>query len=143
MAAGLSAATALKPYTPFPLAKATQTLFFSPLTTRFRHGTDTVLIRTLPRRTTTGFTVCVLMEDPKQSTQIITEEEEEPLVNRANPQLVSPRVANRLARKRSERFNYLVAALMSSFAVTSLAVFAVYYRFSWQMQVHFYTSQLS
>ncbi|GFZ01112.1 beta-carotene hydroxylase 2 [Actinidia rufa] len=38
-----------------------------------------------------------------------------------------------MSRKRSERFTYLVAAVMSSFGITSMAVMAVYYRFSWQM----------
>ena len=46
------------------------------------------------------------------------------------------RVAKRLARKRSERLTYLVAAVMSSFGITSMAVMAVYYRFSWQMEVN-------
>ncbi|KAL3630637.1 carbonic anhydrase [Castilleja foliolosa] len=40
----------------------------------------------------------------------------------------------RAARKRSERFIYLVAAVMSSLGITSMAVMAVYYRFSWQME---------
>jgi beta-carotene 3-hydroxylase len=45
------------------------------------------------------------------------------------------RVAERKARKQSERRTYLVAAVMSSLGVTSMAVAAVYYRFSWQMEV--------
>ncbi|CAN6249829.1 unnamed protein product [Urochloa humidicola] len=44
------------------------------------------------------------------------------------------RIAERKARKRSERRTYLVAAVMSSLGVTSMAVAAVYYRFSWQME---------
>jgi beta-carotene 3-hydroxylase len=44
------------------------------------------------------------------------------------------RVAEMTARKRSERRTYLVAAVMSSLGVTSMAVAAVYYRFSWQMK---------
>ncbi|CAA0826401.1 Beta-carotene 3-hydroxylase 1- chloroplastic [Striga hermonthica] len=43
-------------------------------------------------------------------------------------------VAEKMARKKSERFTYLVAAVMSSFGITSMAVMAVYYRFSWQME---------
>lgn len=39
-----------------------------------------------------------------------------------------------MARKRSERFTYLVAAVMSSFGITSMAAMAVYYRFHWQME---------
>lgn len=45
------------------------------------------------------------------------------------------RVAERVARKKSERYTYLVAAIMSSFGITSMAVLSVYYRFSWQMEV--------
>lgn len=50
-------------------------------------------------------------------------------------QVVSAKLAEKLARKKSERFTYLVAAVMSSFGITSMAVLAVYYRFSWQMEV--------
>ena len=77
------------------------------------------------------------MEDPKRNTQMETDdaEEEPPPQQVVYPQLVPPRVAERLARKKSERFTYLVAAVMSSFGITSMAVFAVYYRFSWQMEV--------
>lgn len=46
------------------------------------------------------------------------------------------RAAERLARKRFERYTYLVAAIMSSLGVTSMAAISVYYRFSWQMEVH-------
>ncbi|NP_001316105.1 beta-carotene 3-hydroxylase, chloroplastic-like [Daucus carota subsp. sativus] len=46
----------------------------------------------------------------------------------------SVRVEERRARKKSERFTYLVAAVMSSLGITSMAVLAVYYRFSWQME---------
>lgn len=50
-------------------------------------------------------------------------------------QVLSQKLAEKLARKESERFTYLVAAVMSSFGITSMAVFAVYYRFAWQMEV--------
>lgn len=50
--------------------------------------------------------------------------------------IIVPKVAERLARKKSERHTYLVAAIMSSLGVTSAAVTAVYYRFSWQMEVN-------
>lgn len=36
-------------------------------------------------------------------------------------------------RKRSERLSYLVAAVMSSLGITSMAVVAVYSRFAWQL----------
>ncbi|KAF0891443.1 hypothetical protein E2562_009866 [Oryza meyeriana var. granulata] len=44
------------------------------------------------------------------------------------------RIAERKARKLSERRTYLVAAVMSSLGVTSMAVAAVYYRFHWQLE---------
>ncbi|EAZ25424.1 hypothetical protein OsJ_09238 [Oryza sativa Japonica Group] len=37
--------------------------------------------------------------------------------------------------KQSERRTYLVAAVMSSLGITSMAAAAVYYRFAWQMEV--------
>lgn len=130
MAAGLSTAAILKPYNlvqpPIPLSKPTTSLFFNPLRC-FHHST---ILRVRPRRRRmSGFTVCVLTEDPKQ---IKKDEQEE----QVNPQVVSARVAEKLARKKSQRFTYLVAAVMSSFGITSMAVFAVYYRFSWQMEVY-------
>ena len=39
-----------------------------------------------------------------------------------------------MERKKSERSTYLIAAMLSSFGITSMAVMAVYYRFSWQME---------
>lgn len=44
------------------------------------------------------------------------------------------RAAERIERKQSERTTYLIAAVMSSFGITSMAVAAVYYRFAWQME---------
>lgn len=49
--------------------------------------------------------------------------------------VITPRVAQRLERKRLERNTYLVAAFMSSLGVTSAAAMAVYFRFSWQTEV--------
>ncbi|KAJ9706004.1 hypothetical protein PVL29_001531 [Vitis rotundifolia] len=46
----------------------------------------------------------------------------------------SNRASERLARKKAERYTYLVAAMMSSLGITSMAIVAVYYRFSWQME---------
>ncbi|RWV98685.1 hypothetical protein GW17_00038449 [Ensete ventricosum] len=45
------------------------------------------------------------------------------------------RTEDRAARKQEERRTYLIAAVMSSLGVTSMAIAAVYYRFSWQMEV--------
>ncbi|WOL09987.1 hypothetical protein Cni_G18741 [Canna indica] len=44
------------------------------------------------------------------------------------------RTAERIARKESERRTYLIAAVMSSVGITSMAIASVYYRFSWQME---------
>ena len=73
------------------------------------------------------------MQDPKQGTQMEIQAQEPP----PSPpqQVLSQKLAEKLARKESERFTYLVAAVMSSFGITSMAVFAVYYRFAWQMEV--------
>lgn len=72
------------------------------------------------------------MEDPKHKTHIETVLEEE----QQQKQSLQVKLAEKLARKKSERFTYLIAAVMSSFGITSLGVLAVYYRFSWQMEVN-------
>lgn len=72
------------------------------------------------------------MQDPKQGSHIEIEPPEQPLPPQQVP--VSAKLAEKLARKESERFTYLVAAVMSTFGITSMAVLAVYYRFSWQME---------
>ncbi|KAL0299572.1 UNVERIFIED_CONTAM: Beta-carotene hydroxylase 2, chloroplastic [Sesamum radiatum] len=83
-----------------------------------------------------SLTVCSLLRDEKlsrleipDSGEKIGEESEELEISEA-----AARVAEKVARKRSERFTYLVAAVMSSLGITSMAVMAVYYRFSWQME---------
>lgn len=135
MAAQLSTATTLEPYnilqTSTSSPKTTSSLFFTPLTS-FRHKT---LLKTQRGSRTTPFTVCVLMEDPKHTTHINTEEKTELSNNKPNPQLRQLSVSQKMARKKSQRSTYLVAAVMSSFGVTSMAILAVYYRFSWQMEV--------
>jgi hypothetical protein len=86
-------------------------------------------------RRKTCFTVFVIMEDQKRNSLLENLKEEDPGPGGMNSQIPSTRAAERLARKRSERFTYLVVALMSSLGITSMAVMAVYYRFSWQMEV--------
>ncbi|KAF9685856.1 hypothetical protein SADUNF_Sadunf03G0098000 [Salix dunnii] len=44
------------------------------------------------------------------------------------------RVEEKLQRKKSQRYTYLVAAILSSAGITSMAAVAVYYRFSLQME---------
>ncbi|KAG6579527.1 Beta-carotene 3-hydroxylase 1, chloroplastic, partial [Cucurbita argyrosperma subsp. sororia] len=43
-------------------------------------------------------------------------------------------VEEKMVRKKAERDAYLVAAIVSSFGITSMAAIAVYYRFSWQLK---------
>lgn len=132
MAVGLLAAIVPKPF---------RLLQFQPsslLTTKpaplFAHlGTRHGFFNGKSRRKINSFTVCFVLEEKKQSTQIETFTEEE---ESSGTQIsTAARVAEKLARKRSESFTYLVAAVMSSFGITSMAVMAVYYRFWWQMEV--------
>ncbi|KAK8520979.1 hypothetical protein V6N12_004899 [Hibiscus sabdariffa] len=44
------------------------------------------------------------------------------------------KVEERLAKKKFERTTYLLAAMSSSLGISSMAIMAVYYRFSWQME---------
>ncbi|CAL5367356.1 unnamed protein product [Camellia sinensis] len=110
---------------PKPNSVITPTYLFSLPIRRF----DTMLRS--GRKTTT--TVCFVVEDKKLNTQVETNEEEGEH-EEIEKQISAARLAEKLARKSSERFTYLVAAVMSSFGITSMAVFAVYYRFSWQME---------
>jgi beta-carotene 3-hydroxylase len=133
MAAEFSTATTLKPYTLIQTSTSPKTtstlLFFTPLR-GFRHSK---ILQTQTITTKKRFTVCVITEDPKNTTQIKTEVKSEPPIDKPNPHFL---VAQKLARKKSQRFTYLVAAVMSSCGVTSMAILAVYYRFSWQLEVY-------
>lgn len=74
-------------------------------------------------------TVCFVLGKQKLESKIeIRAEEIE------KQQISASRLEEKLERKKSERFTYLVAAVMSSLGVTSMAVLAVYYRFAWQME---------
>lgn len=131
MAAGLSAALVPKPLhlflTSSHLSPKPRTPFLFPPPV-FRNSRFQWKMR---RKTL--FTVCVLVEDQNSSGEVENlSDEGSPIVI---PQIPSPHVSERLARKKSERFTYLVAAVMSSFGITSMAVMAVYYRFYWQMEV--------
>lgn len=135
MAVGLLAAIVPKPFClltaklqPSSLLTTKPAPLFAPLGTH--HG----FFNGKNRRKLNSFTVCFVLEEKKQSTQIetFTDEEEEESGTQIS---TAARVAEKLARKRSERFTYLVAAVMSSFGITSMAVMAVYYRFWWQMEV--------
>ncbi|KAJ7969885.1 Beta-carotene hydroxylase [Quillaja saponaria] len=128
MAVGISTAITPKPFRLFRtsqlLQKLTTTLVFAPLS--FRHRD----VHRTPRMT--SLTVCVLMEDRKPSALIENQAEESPIS--VNSEIVPTQLAEKLAKKKLERFTCLLAAVMSSFGITSLAVMSVYYRFSWQME---------
>lgn len=74
-----------------------------------------------------------MVEEQRQSSPVDNDERPE-RTNVIDPELLALRLAEKLERKKSERFTYLIAAVMSSFGITSMAVMAVYYRFSWQME---------
>lgn len=92
---------------------------------------DSLLIR-LPRKTSNS-TLCFVVEGD-QISELSSVEEEERSEGIEKQVSGGGRAEGRMARKKSERFTYLVAAVMSSFGITSMAVLAVYYRFSWQME---------
>ncbi|KAM3381955.1 beta-carotene hydroxylase 1, chloroplastic [Capsicum galapagoense] len=121
---------------PFPAPKyfatAPPLLFFSPLTCNL----DAILrSRRKPR-----LAACFVLKDDKlytaqngkqSDTEAIGDEIE---VETNEEKSLAVRLAEKFARKKSERFTYLVAAVMSSLGITSMAVISVYYRFSWQME---------
>ncbi|KAJ8632625.1 hypothetical protein MRB53_025961 [Persea americana] len=76
-------------------------------------------------------TICFLTSDKSQDHPTVEKPEEEEIEQQ---QISAVRVNERIARKKSERSTYLVAAVMSSFGITSMACAAVYYRFYWQME---------
>nr|ABA43899.1 beta-carotene hydroxylase [Coffea canephora] len=110
-----------------PTSLVADSLTLSPLAQQF---STTRRHRRKPR-----LTVCFVLEDEELKAQLVTSEEEAREREKAMAKRISDaRTAEKLARKRSERFTYLVAAVMSSFGITSMAVLAVYYRFVWQME---------
>ncbi|XP_050253070.1 beta-carotene hydroxylase 2, chloroplastic-like [Quercus robur] len=126
MAAGLSASVTSKPFRLFQHSHLLKpTTLFAPSV--LRHST----IKKTRRKAC--LTVYVILEDQKQRTHLVNPKDEDS-DGLTKFQIPSPRVAEKLARKRSERFTYLVAAVMSTFGITSMAVMAVYYRFYWQME---------
>ncbi|KAI3471167.1 hypothetical protein Pfo_027830 [Paulownia fortunei] len=84
------------------------------------------------KRKKPNLTVCFVLEDEKL-TQLGSRDLEEESGEDSTGKEISA-AAEKVARKKSERFTYLVAAVMSSFGITSMAVMAVYYRFAWQME---------
>lgn len=88
-----------------------------------------------PRRR--SLAVCFVLDEriPDVSPPEVTVEQS---ADAGDELLAAARLAEKVARKRSERYTYLVAAVMSSFGITSMAVAAVYYRFYWQFEVSFF-----
>lgn len=137
MAAGLSGAAmagfvAKNP--PLPAAPrrrapplAGRALPFSPLT-----------VTRAPRRRGLGTVTCFVPQDAERPAAPAPAPVPVPVPETALEEearaAAARRIAERKARKQSERRTYLVAAVMSSLGVTSMAVAAVYYRFSWQME---------
>lgn len=132
MASGITAATVSKPsgyiFTSHLLQKPITTTSLSlPF---IRHQNLLHYGFKVPRKT--SFAVCFVVEDQTKpiSAHLENQQEEEPKDVNKN-QILTPRVAERLARKQRERDTYLIAAVMSSLGITSTAVLAVYYRFYW------------
>ncbi|KAL4297330.1 hypothetical protein GQ457_12G006900 [Hibiscus cannabinus] len=127
MAVSLSATITPKPFRSFPPSH------HAPKPTPVFH---LLLTTTCGPRRKKSFIVRVLVEkEQKQSgppPPLIVEQGSGDVTDR---QISIPApVSEKLARKESERLTYLVAAVMSSFGITSMSVMAVYYRFWWQMQ---------
>ncbi|KAK0587272.1 hypothetical protein LWI29_020309 [Acer saccharum] len=85
------------------------------------------------KRKKKSLSVCMVMEK-KREDNIELFEKQQNVVETENRVTAVSRAEQRLARKRSERQTYLVAAIMSSLGISSMAVLSVYYRFSWQME---------
>ncbi|GAV76120.1 FA_hydroxylase domain-containing protein [Cephalotus follicularis] len=82
--------------------------------------------------------LCLFMEKERTEYGHIEVEKETSLLDSSDiyigKKITVSHVANRLARKKFERYTYLVAAIMSTFGISSLAIMSVYYRFSLQME---------
>uniref|UniRef100_A0A5B7CBP5 beta-carotene 3-hydroxylase n=1 Tax=Davidia involucrata TaxID=16924 RepID=A0A5B7CBP5_DAVIN len=79
-----------------------------------------------------SFTICLAKADKIETSDSTLKTELDDTVVIQN--IIPSRVAEKLQRKKSERYAYLVAAIMSSLGVTSMALLSVYYRFSWQFE---------
>lgn len=113
-------------------------LLFSPLSTR---RSTTIFIhpsRTLRNRPAT---ICFVVNEAdsnlseKTAIPSLSPETKSPELKEEAMRISASRAESRMDRKRAERRTYLVAAVMSSFGITSMAIAAVYYRFAWQMEV--------
>ncbi|XP_010442795.1 PREDICTED: beta-carotene 3-hydroxylase 2, chloroplastic [Camelina sativa] len=77
-------------------------------------------------------TVCFVVEERKQSFPM--DEDKPESTTSSLEMLARTRLIKKAERKKTERMTYFIAAVMSSFGITSLAIIAVYYRFYWQMK---------
>ncbi|GMH29582.1 hypothetical protein Nepgr_031425 [Nepenthes gracilis] len=140
MAAGIypSTSSAASMYGRSPFVAANSVLTVSPISLLLppiRRRNSAVRCKRKERYST----VCFLMkeeqkliaeEDSESETDILSEQ----ITESFDRQILAARMAEKFARKKSERLTYLIAAVMSSFGITSMAVMAVYYRFYWQTQ---------
>ncbi|KAF7149452.1 hypothetical protein RHSIM_Rhsim03G0191100 [Rhododendron simsii] len=136
MAAGISVSLRLPRFEFIGAKPNSITLPACLLSLPIRRGRGDEALRFGRRKTTTVRFVV----DDKISTQVGNGEEGEGEgegedEKEIGKQILAGRVELKTARKKSERFTYLVAAVMSSLGITSMAVMAVYYRFAWQMEV--------
>nr|POF06558.1 isoform 2 of beta-carotene 3-hydroxylase 1, chloroplastic [Quercus suber] len=89
---------------------------------------------TLFRRKSFSFRLCLFKKEINTEISQVQKENAVQNVDRNELTTTSRVVSERLARKTSERYTYLVAVIMSSFGITSMAAMSVYYRFSLQME---------
>nr|AOS51477.1 beta-carotene 3-hydroxylase [Calamus jenkinsianus] len=122
-----------------PRCRAPSDCVFAPLPARclrLRITPSSVASALQPRRPRRPPPAVCFVERQNRSSEI-TEETgiSDPAAGEDEKRLILlDRTAKKMARKRSERLTYLVAAVMSSLGITSMAVAAVYYRFYWQME---------
>ncbi|KAF3603709.1 hypothetical protein F2Q69_00034038 [Brassica cretica] len=116
MAAGLSTALTFK-----PLHRA----FSSSSNLRLHHPTSLTGFSS-PLLRFRGLSVCYVVSDRRQSSPINNDESPEKTssldTNAIDAEYLALRLAEKLERKKSERFTYLIAAVMSSFGITSMGM---------------------
>ncbi|KAH6760572.1 beta-hydroxylase 1 [Perilla frutescens var. hirtella] len=113
---------------PKPTSLATPTLLLPPSVLSFqRKKLNLTACFVLDNEKLSGQTGLAIRDAPEKQSGGEAEEEEERISKAA-------RLAEKVARKKSERSTYLVAAVMSSLGITTMSVSAVYCRFSWQME---------